>query len=235
MRVQGLGPGFTMVATRRSVIFKSEGFEFVLTPPGYASIVSPISSELPSIPADAFRTSRRSTKCWLLSLMSFLPPFAFRLAISPRLANPGFHRAGHARRHVARLPMCAQEFATQNSSRNDNCRSRLSFTVLVICPAAGEPMAALGKPKFGVLKALNASSRTCSRRFSRSDVFLIIERSQFNVPGPYSTPRPALPYVYVRAGGLAKHAILNHSAGSGLGRFPPHRRLGQLGAPLLTP
>lgn len=70
--MQGLGPGFTM--GRRSVIFKSEGFEFVLTPSGYASIVSPLSSELPSIPADAFRTSRRSTKCRLFSLMSFLLP-----------------------------------------------------------------------------------------------------------------------------------------------------------------
>src|SRR6266550_9360079 len=72
----------------------------------------------------------------------------------------------------------------QNSSLNANCKSRLSLMVLVIRPAEGEPMAAFGKPKFGVLKALKASSRICARRRSRITVFFTSERSQSTVLGP---------------------------------------------------
>src|SRR5438034_8816533 len=54
-------------------------------------------------------------------------------------------------------------------------------SVLVIRPAEGDPMAAFGKPKFGVLKALKASSRICARRRSRITVFFTRERSQSTV------------------------------------------------------
>src|SRR5438445_10645036 len=55
---QGLGPGFTIVATRRSVIFSLDGRELVLTPIGYASIAS-APKRVPKAAADAFKTSRR--------------------------------------------------------------------------------------------------------------------------------------------------------------------------------
>src|SRR6266513_1087471 len=55
---QGLGPGFTVVATRRSVIFSLDGRELVLTPIGYASMAS-APKRVPKAAADAFKTSRR--------------------------------------------------------------------------------------------------------------------------------------------------------------------------------
>src|SRR5437016_10232815 len=55
---QGLGPGFTIVATRRSVIFSLDGRELVLTPIGYASIAFAPKS-VPKAAADVFKTSRR--------------------------------------------------------------------------------------------------------------------------------------------------------------------------------
>src|SRR5579864_5837131 len=68
---QGLGPGFTTVATRRSVIFRSEGREFVLTPLGYASILLSASREVPRRAADDFRISRRPS-IWRWFLMIFV-------------------------------------------------------------------------------------------------------------------------------------------------------------------
>src|SRR4029079_10805972 len=56
---QGLGPGLTIVATRKSVIRNAEGLELVLTPLGYASRGSPSRRAAPSAPAEVFRTSRR--------------------------------------------------------------------------------------------------------------------------------------------------------------------------------
>src|SRR6266513_405267 len=55
---QGLGPGFTIVATRRSVIFSLDGRELVLTPIGYASIAF-APKRVPKAAADVFKTSRR--------------------------------------------------------------------------------------------------------------------------------------------------------------------------------
>src|SRR2546427_594911 len=55
---QGLGPGFTIVAMRRSVIFSLDGRELVLTPIGYASIAS-APKRVPKAAADVFKTSRR--------------------------------------------------------------------------------------------------------------------------------------------------------------------------------
>src|SRR5258708_39404210 len=68
MRGQGLGPGFTKVATRRSVIFKPEGLELVLTFFENTSVVSPPNTEPLSASAEAFSISRRPNK---------LPPFSF--------------------------------------------------------------------------------------------------------------------------------------------------------------
>ena len=65
---QGLGPGFTIVATRRSVIFKSEGREFALTFFGYNFMASRVSNDVPKMPAEDFRTSRRSIN-WRLSFL----------------------------------------------------------------------------------------------------------------------------------------------------------------------
>src|SRR5882672_2275959 len=73
---QGLGPGFTTVATRRSVILSVEGLELVLTALGYASSDWSINSAPPSAPIEVFRTSRRFMKGW-----SFLT--------SPKQVNAG--------------------------------------------------------------------------------------------------------------------------------------------------
>src|SRR5208337_4315698 len=62
--VQGPGPGFTTVATRRSVIFRLEGLELVFTLRNCgsesASAFIPAHAP-PSIAADVFKTPRRST------------------------------------------------------------------------------------------------------------------------------------------------------------------------------
>src|SRR3981081_117102 len=47
-----------MVATRRSVIFSSEGFEFVLTCWGTASSVPSVKTAAPAAPASPFRNPR---------------------------------------------------------------------------------------------------------------------------------------------------------------------------------
>src|SRR5438477_1646940 len=70
---QGLGPGFTIVATRISVIFRVEGLELVLTPLGYASIDSEAKSVLPRTMAEVFRISRRSKSFLVASIDSILP------------------------------------------------------------------------------------------------------------------------------------------------------------------
>ena len=60
--VQGLGPGFTTVATRRSVIVRLEGLELVFTLRISASApaASVPANAPPSIAADVFNTPRRS-------------------------------------------------------------------------------------------------------------------------------------------------------------------------------
>src|ERR1700682_584113 len=73
MRGQGLGPGFTRVATRRSVIFSLDGLELVLTLLGKASVRSPANTKPPSAMAEVFSTSRRS---------NVFPPF-FSMARCP--------------------------------------------------------------------------------------------------------------------------------------------------------
>src|SRR5258708_1513415 len=67
---QGLGPGFTIVATRRSVIFSADGLEFVFTAFGKASSGSLISKPLPKARADVFITSRRLKTFPLLLFMA---------------------------------------------------------------------------------------------------------------------------------------------------------------------
>jgi len=74
MMGQGLGPGFTIVATRKSAIFSAEGLEFVLTPFGYASNEWSSNSAPPSIPIEVFRTSRR-----FMNDLSFLRQTASRV------------------------------------------------------------------------------------------------------------------------------------------------------------
>src|SRR5207302_9442922 len=64
MRIIGQVKGaLTTVATRRSVIFSSDGLEFVLTFLGYASVGSAVMKALPSAAAEDFNTPRRSIKC----------------------------------------------------------------------------------------------------------------------------------------------------------------------------
>src|SRR5204863_4341252 len=88
MMGQGLGPGFTIVATRRSVIFSLEGREFVLTFLGETSVASVATRALPSTPTEAARISRRPNTCWAFLLMVLFPfhrsPSSERLAASER-------------------------------------------------------------------------------------------------------------------------------------------------------
>jgi hypothetical protein len=73
MMVQGLGPGFTTVATRRSVIFNVDGPELVFTPFALTSMDFPESRVPPSASAEDFRTSRRPNLFPLLLLMETHP------------------------------------------------------------------------------------------------------------------------------------------------------------------
>src|SRR5207245_1873926 len=114
-----------------------------------------------------------------------------------------------------------------------NCIWRLSPTVVVMRPAVGEPMLALGKPSCGVLSRLKASARSWRFRRWRRGMRLASDTSRVFVPGAYRIPRPASPYVL--GGGATKSATLNHTSGVGLSSFPLPRRLGHDGAPLLTP
>src|SRR5207237_7843663 len=74
MMGQGLGPGFTIVAKRMSVIFSFEGREFVLTLLGYASSESPASKAPPIAAAELFSTSRRANTCRPFLLITLCPP-----------------------------------------------------------------------------------------------------------------------------------------------------------------
>src|SRR5262249_4244059 len=67
----GLGPGFTTVATRISVIFNAEGAECVFTALGYASAGWFSRSPPPIASAEVFMTSRR------------LKPFRLPIRICP--------------------------------------------------------------------------------------------------------------------------------------------------------
>src|SRR5438445_12328841 len=74
MRMIGqLKGALTTVATRRSVIFSSDGLELVLTFFGYASVGSPAMKALPSAAAEDFKTPRRSNKCRSGVLMAVCP------------------------------------------------------------------------------------------------------------------------------------------------------------------
>src|SRR4051812_45118790 len=70
MMGHGLGPGFTMVATRMSVIFSFEGREFVFTFRGYASSESSANSAPPMAAAELFSISRRASTCRPFLLIS---------------------------------------------------------------------------------------------------------------------------------------------------------------------
>src|SRR5216110_2272256 len=75
MMGQGLGPGFTIVATRRSVIFSLEGREFVLTFLGETSVAS-VALERSPVPRrrrqgfhdDRTRAGRSYSWCPFLSI-----------------------------------------------------------------------------------------------------------------------------------------------------------------------
>src|SRR5208337_1883741 len=81
--VQGLGPGFTTVATRRSVIFRLDGLELVFTlrncGSGPASAFVPTNAP-PNITADVFKTPRRSivVSVWLNIVSS---PHCFHICL----------------------------------------------------------------------------------------------------------------------------------------------------------
>src|SRR5687767_2461455 len=111
---------------------------------------------------------------------------------------------------------------------------RLSTTVDVMRPTVGDPTAALGKPKPGVLNRLNASTRICAlvRPLNRKIRFTS-DRSTLVCPGAYRMPRPTSPYVL--GGGATKSAGLNQRSTVGSSSSPDPIRFGQLGAPLLTP
>src|SRR5450755_1176207 len=86
----GLGPGLTIVATRKSVIRSAEGLELVLTPLGWASSGSPSRSAAPKAPAELFRISRRLIEVLsdlLMGRSSFLTQVASRLVCAQRRFN----------------------------------------------------------------------------------------------------------------------------------------------------
>jgi hypothetical protein len=82
------------------------------------------------------------------------------------------HRGGHPTSAIRLNPPAAvaaarggRSHADQKFSFSANCMLRLSAIVVVIRPAFGFPMLALGKPKAGWLNRLNASHR--NSRFDR--------------------------------------------------------------------
>src|ERR1700677_3316125 len=74
IRGQGLGPGFTMVHTRRSVILSVDGLELVFT--FFCGACSAAASRdrraLPTIPADVLKRSRRAILPLRLNIAVFL-------------------------------------------------------------------------------------------------------------------------------------------------------------------
>src|SRR6266403_3929902 len=124
MMGQGLGPGFTRVATRRSVIFSLDGLELVLTPLGKASVRSPASTKPPTAIAEVFSTSRRS---------NVFPPFFFmtRCPLKPQSFLNLSYRPGYR-------PASSQRIYGQNKiSRLTNCYSFESFGRNEGLPPAG--------------------------------------------------------------------------------------------------
>src|ERR1039457_6654055 len=73
MMGQGLGPGFTTVATRRSVILSADGLEFVLTfrCAACSAATSRDRSAPPMIPAEVLNRSRRPNLPLLLNIAVF--------------------------------------------------------------------------------------------------------------------------------------------------------------------
>src|SRR5712671_5469071 len=85
MRGQGLGPGFTRAATRRSVIFKLEGLELVFMVFEKTSVASPASIEPPSAIAEAFNISRRPSELSRFLFMAL--SFSYRQVSQIRLVG----------------------------------------------------------------------------------------------------------------------------------------------------
>src|ERR1700722_20409548 len=89
-------------------------------------------------------------------------------------------------------------------------------------PGVGIPLASRwladkplpGLPKLGWLKALKASSRSCSLSRSVKLMSFLREKSTLNIDGPITVLRPRFPNVYW--GCRAKACTLNHSLGVGL-------------------
>src|SRR5439155_25577846 len=96
------------VATRKSVIFSSDGLEFVLTFFGYASVGSPAMKALPSGAAEDFRTPRRSIKCRSAVLMA--NPFL----LSPLTPFPSPAR-GEGRVGLVHAPLPLRERAARSA------------------------------------------------------------------------------------------------------------------------
>src|SRR5664280_3191009 len=73
MMGQGLGPGFTTVATRRSVILSADGLESVLTfrCAACSAAASRDTSAPPMIPAEVLNRSRRPILPLLLNIAIF--------------------------------------------------------------------------------------------------------------------------------------------------------------------
>src|ERR1019366_9809568 len=94
-----------------------------------------------------------------------------------------------------------------------------------IWPNVGLPTTVLGLPNAGVFVALNDSRRSCA--LTRSVIWnaLCAAKSKLNNPGPRSTLRPALPYVYFAFATNA--AMLNHSCTVGSDRCQSPTTLGR--------
>jgi hypothetical protein len=78
-------------------------------------------------------------------------------------------------------------------------------------PKVGEPRKLSGMLRFGWLKRLKTSARSCRLRRSPRAVFLTSEALTFSVPGPSRVLRPALPNV--PGAGNAKADVSNQRSG----------------------
>src|SRR2546425_12343797 len=86
-------------------------------------------------------------------------------------------------------------FVPQNTSFKPNCNWRMSVRVELILPNVALVMPVDGSPQFGWLRKLNASKRNstygCRAKWNSFER----EKSQFSIPGPMTSLRPAVPNV----------------------------------------
>ena len=96
----------------------------------------------------------------------------------------------------------------------------MSVRVELILPNATFERFVFGSPQFGVFRKLKASNRNSTYRRSAKGNCFDREKSQFLMPGPMISLRPAVPKVPF--GALEYAAVLNHlsTVGSSVSCWP---------------